>query len=157
MLKYLVKRPQKRQKLSDSDALSLERSDSTPEAEVSGLTATGSSQFDGRQDEAVSAIYTEPLVKSQSELDLALPAPPDDLDSYQEVPGESGLVFRDQESGPRERIRRRGWTRGKSSLYVDAFNLALDDVLKSESYLFDKPELAVFEHWRGLSYDAQYL
>jgi Fanconi-associated nuclease 1 len=45
----------------------------------------------------------------------------------------------------------------RSSIYVDAFNLALETVLQDESFLFNDAELAVFEHWKGLSYDAQYL
>lgn len=55
------------------------------------------------------------------------------------------------------RFVRREWVRGKSSLYVDAFNLALSTVLADESHLFDAREHAVFESWAGLSYDAQYL
>lgn len=55
------------------------------------------------------------------------------------------------------RLDKRQWIRGKSSIYVDAFNLALDTVLADESHLFDDREKHVFEHWRGLSYEAQYL
>jgi Fanconi-associated nuclease 1 len=56
-----------------------------------------------------------------------------------------------------ERIEKRTWVRGKSSLYVDAFNLALDTVLEDESHLFDEAETDVFRLWRELSYEAQYL
>ncbi|RDA84208.1 hypothetical protein CP532_0258 [Ophiocordyceps camponoti-leonardi (nom. inval.)] len=49
------------------------------------------------------------------------------------------------------------WARGKSSIYVDAFNLALDTVLEQESELFDEREKEVFEQWRGLDYESQYL
>lgn len=49
------------------------------------------------------------------------------------------------------------WARGKSSIYVDAFNLALDTVLEDESHLFDENERAVFEAWKSLGYEAQYL
>ncbi|KAL9102003.1 MAG: hypothetical protein Q9163_002803 [Psora crenata] len=55
------------------------------------------------------------------------------------------------------RLGHRKWVQGKSSIYVDAFNLALDTVLEEETHLFDEAELAVFEHWRGLSYEGQYL
>lgn len=51
----------------------------------------------------------------------------------------------------------RTWVRGRSSIYVDAFNLALDTVLEDESHLFDEKEIAVFEQWRSLDYEAQYL
>jgi Fanconi-associated nuclease 1 len=56
-----------------------------------------------------------------------------------------------------ERLEKRAWIRGKSSLYVDAFNLALDTVLEDESHLFDEAETDVFRMWRELSYEAQYL
>jgi Fanconi-associated nuclease 1 len=49
------------------------------------------------------------------------------------------------------------WVRGKSSIYVDAFNLALDTVLEDETHLFDKNELEVFKQWKALHYEAQYL
>jgi Fanconi-associated nuclease 1 len=50
-----------------------------------------------------------------------------------------------------------GWIRGRSSIYVDAFSLALDTVLEEESHLFNEAERAVFEFWKDLSYEAQYL
>ncbi|KAH4311042.1 fanconi-associated nuclease [Parastagonospora nodorum] len=56
-----------------------------------------------------------------------------------------------------ERIEKRAWVRGKSSLYVDAFNLALDTVLEDESHLFDEAETDVFRIWREMSYEAQFL
>lgn len=49
------------------------------------------------------------------------------------------------------------WVRGRSSIYVDAFNLALDTVLEEESHLFDEQEKDVFRQWRELDYEAQYL
>lgn len=57
----------------------------------------------------------------------------------------------------RSKIDNRQWARGKSSIYVDAFNLALDTVLEDESHLFDAKEMRVFEQWRALSYEPQYL
>lgn len=61
------------------------------------------------------------------------------------------------DSGPSARLDSRRWIAGKSSIYVDAFNLALDTVLEDEAHLFNAQELAVFEHWRSLTYEAQYL
>jgi Fanconi-associated nuclease 1 len=49
------------------------------------------------------------------------------------------------------------WVKGRSSIYVDAFNLALDSVLDEESHLFDKKEKEVFRQWRGLEYEAQFM
>lgn len=46
---------------------------------------------------------------------------------------------------------------GRRSIYVDAFNLALETVLDEESHLFNEKEGKVFDEWCGLSYEAQYL
>lgn len=46
--------------------------------------------------------------------------------------------------------------RWKSSIYVDAFNLALDTVLNEESGLFNEKEMEVFKQWKDLPYEAQY-
>ncbi|KAI4203179.1 MAG: hypothetical protein LQ350_002055 [Teloschistes chrysophthalmus] len=55
------------------------------------------------------------------------------------------------------RLGQRKWVQGKSSIYVDAFFLALETVLDEESHLFDEAEMAVFQKWRDLSYEGQYL
>lgn len=55
------------------------------------------------------------------------------------------------------RLNSRKWTKGRSSIYVDAFNLALETVLEEESHLFDETEMKIFNEWLHLSYDAQYL
>ena len=55
------------------------------------------------------------------------------------------------------RLGQRQWIQGKSSIYVDAFNLALETVLEDERHLFDEAEMGVFQSWRTLSYEAQYL
>lgn len=55
------------------------------------------------------------------------------------------------------RLGQRKWVPGKSSIYVDAFNLALETVLEDESHLFDAAETAVFDQWGRLSYEGQYL
>ncbi|KAL7950731.1 VRR-NUC domain-containing protein [Trichoderma barbatum] len=49
------------------------------------------------------------------------------------------------------------WIKGRSSIYVDAFNLALDTVLEEESSLFSSKESEIFKQWRSLNYEAQYL
>ncbi|KAL7267264.1 hypothetical protein RUND412_010157, partial [Rhizina undulata] len=45
----------------------------------------------------------------------------------------------------------------KKSLYVDAFDLVLDTVLRDESHLFSDEEAAVCGKYRSLEYEAQYL
>ncbi|TKA83835.1 hypothetical protein B0A55_00136 [Friedmanniomyces simplex] len=62
-----------------------------------------------------------------------------------------------EEGGSKDRLGERKWVKGKSSIYVDAFNLALETVLEDEAHLFDEAEHAVFTAWRDLSYEAQYL
>jgi Fanconi-associated nuclease 1 len=57
----------------------------------------------------------------------------------------------------KERLDTRNWTKGRSSIYVDAFNLALETVLENESHLFDEVEIEVFNQWQALDYGAQYL
>lgn len=57
----------------------------------------------------------------------------------------------------KERLNTGNWTKGKSSIYVDAFNLALETVLEAESHLFDEAETEVFNQWKALDYEAQYL
>lgn len=49
------------------------------------------------------------------------------------------------------------WTKWRSSIYVDAFILALDTVLEDESHLFDEAEKEIFRQWKQLDYEAQYL
>lgn len=81
--------------------------------------------------------------------------PPSQLDQDGEFTGlESSLpqltdyeaITREENSGLR-----------RSSIYVDAFNLALDTVLDEEGYLFDEREHEVFGRYRKLDYEAQYL
>lgn len=56
--------------------------------------------------------------------------------------------------GRRERSAARTYT---SSIYVDAFNLALDTVLADEAYLFSSQEAEAFAKYRSLDYEAQHL
>jgi len=56
-----------------------------------------------------------------------------------------------------DRLKRRQWVKGKSSIYVDAFNFALETVLEDEAHLFNETEMGVFNQWRDLDYEAQYL
>lgn len=63
----------------------------------------------------------------------------------------------DKAEGLASRFVNREWVKGKSSLYVDAFNLALSTVLEDEFHLFDDNERALFDYWENLSYEAQYL
>ncbi|KAL8839712.1 MAG: hypothetical protein Q9176_004319 [Flavoplaca citrina] len=91
---------------------------------------------------------------SQTELESALPPVKTDKEAIAEYEAtraaEAGLDFKD-------RLGQRKWVQGKSSIYVDAFFLALETVLDEESHLFDEAEMAVFQKWRDMSYEGQYL
>ncbi|OTB08753.1 hypothetical protein M426DRAFT_51599 [Hypoxylon sp. CI-4A] len=63
----------------------------------------------------------------------------------------------DDSTSPASRLNSRKWVRGKTSLYVDAFNLALGTVLDEESHLFDEKEMYIFDQWNKLNYEAQFL
>ncbi|KAI1006929.1 Fanconi-associated nuclease 1 [Podosphaera aphanis] len=57
----------------------------------------------------------------------------------------------------KSRLGDRRWIKGQSSIYVDAFNLALGTVLDDEIHLFDSKEQEVFAQWKQLEYESQYL
>ncbi|TVY78448.1 Fanconi-associated nuclease 1-like protein [Lachnellula suecica] len=96
-----------------------------------------------------------PIIQPPTELESTLPPVKTDkeaIDEYEamragdEVPDDLKL-----------RLSQRKWARGKSSIYVDAFNVALETVLDDEGHLFDEKEMEVFNQWRELDYEAQYL
>lgn len=95
-----------------------------------------------------------PLPSSQTELETSLPEIATDkaaIEKYEASQAQDG------ELGLRQRFGQRKWLKGKSSIYVDAFNLALETVLEEEAHLFDEAEMEVFNQWKELSYEAQYL
>lgn len=92
----------------------------------------------------------------QTDLEVALPPVKTDTEAIAEYEAFKAA----QEAIPLDaegRLGQRKWTKGKSSIYVDAFNLALETVLEDENHLFDEAEMEVFQQWRGMSYEAQYL
>ncbi len=93
---------------------------------------------------------------SQTELENALPPIKTDKAAIAEYEATRAAENADS-LDLQGRLGQRKWLRGKSSIYVDAFNLALETVLEDEAHLFDEAEIAVFEQWRGLSYEGQYL
>jgi Fanconi-associated nuclease 1 len=99
-----------------------------------------------------------PRPKHQTAFENSLPAVATDKEAIEEYEAmRASQASQDEADNASSRIDTRQWVRGKSSIYVDAFNLALDTVLEDESHLFDAEERCVFEQWRGLSYEAQYL
>lgn len=92
----------------------------------------------------------------QTDLEVALPPVKTDKEAIAEYEAYKAA----QEALPlgiEGRLGQRKWIKGKSSIYVDAFNLALETVLEDEGHLFDEAEMEVFQQWRGMSYEAQYL
>jgi Fanconi-associated nuclease 1 len=93
------------------------------------------------------------IPSSQTDLETSLPAIKTDEDAIEEYETSKN----DTEPGLHVRLRDGVWQKGKSSIYVDAFNLALETVLDEESHLFDETEMEIFRQWRELSYESQYL
>jgi Fanconi-associated nuclease 1 len=96
------------------------------------------------------------IPSSQTELETSLPAIQIDEDAIKAYEA-SKADNDDAEPGLHVRLRDGVWQRGKSSIYVDAFNLALETVLDEESHLFNEAEMEVFNQWRDLCYESQYL
>ena len=91
----------------------------------------------------------------KTELESALPPVKTDKEAIAEYEATRSAEAADLDL--QGRLGQRKWIQGKSSIYVDAFNLALETVLEDESHLFDDAEKTVFEQWRNLSYEGQYL
>ncbi|KAG8527045.1 uncharacterized protein KY384_008474 [Bacidia gigantensis] len=91
----------------------------------------------------------------KTDLETALPPVKTDKEAIQEY--EATRAAETADLGLQGRLGQRKWIQGKSSIYVDAFNLTLETVLEDESHLFDEAEMAMFENWRNLSYEGQYL
>ncbi|KAL8763562.1 MAG: hypothetical protein Q9184_000689 [Pyrenodesmia sp. 2 TL-2023] len=105
---------------------------------------------EAESDEEVQQIPHE----SQTELESALPPVKTDKEAIAEYEASRAAEVGLDLQG---RLGQRIWVPGKSSIYVDAFNLALETVLDEESHLFDEAEMAVFNRWRDMSYEGQYL
>ncbi|KUL87511.1 hypothetical protein ZTR_04626 [Talaromyces verruculosus] len=98
------------------------------------------------------------LKSSQSDLEISLPPVNADEDAIKEYENAKAAEVEETEQlSLEQRLEERKWHKGKSSIYVDAFNLALETVLNEEAHLFDQTELDVFRRWQDLSYGAQYL
>lgn len=96
------------------------------------------------------------IPNSQTELESSLPA----IETNQAINEyETSRTVQDESDEPdlHQRMQNSSWQKGKSSIYVDAFNLALETVLNEEAHLFNEVEMEVFRQWKELSYEAQYL
>jgi fanconi-associated nuclease 1 len=98
-------------------------------------------------------------VEKQTELEISLPPVRTDQKAIEEY--EASWAGQVSEEGDdldlQARMKSQRWKKGSSSIYVDAFNLALEAVLVEEAHLFNEAEREVFRYWRGLPYESQYL
>lgn len=94
---------------------------------------------------------------SQTELESSLPAIETDNQAINEYETSHAVREDDEEPDLQQRLQDGKWRKGKSSIYVDAFNLALQTVLGEEAHLFNETEMEVFRQWKELSYESQYL
>ena len=144
--------PAKRLKSSDDADRSLSRTPSTDDLRPIAVSPKPVEALDF-EDEVDD---DEPRFTSQTELEISLPPVRTDKEAIAEYEA-TRAAEQVSATSLQERLDSRKWTRGKSSIYVDAFNLALETVLEDESHLFDDAENAVFRFWKNLSYEAQYL
>lgn len=102
------------------------------------------------------SVDDEQVPNSQTELESSLPTIETDnqaIDKYET----SRDAEDDDEPDLQQRLQNGKWRKVKSSIYVDAFNLALETVLDEEAHLFDEVEMEVFRQWKELSYESQNL
>lgn len=113
---------------------------------------------DSEEDSGDSASEDD-IVHHVTELESALPPIKTDKEAIAEYEAMKAVEHTSDspQANTKDRLDSRKWVRGKSSIYVDAFNLALETVLEDEAHLFDEAEREVFEQWRSLDYEAQYL
>ena len=142
----------KRFKRHSSTDSSLSRRDSEINADGMESPKQSRREIPDSEDESDYAV----LRSSQTDLENSLPTVKTDKEAIADYEA-AKAAEREDVAALRERVGQGKWTKGQSSIYVDAFNLALETVLEDESHLFDEAEAALFTHWRSLSYEAQYL
>ncbi|TDZ24433.1 Fanconi-associated nuclease 1-like protein [Colletotrichum orbiculare MAFF 240422] len=142
----LGERPAKKARIEVPDSDDEDEESATEDADTSGFTVNDVS--DGEDDSGRHVRHTA--------IEDALPpiqADKEAIEEYELMRSSQVSAVSEKELSQKDRK----WVRGKSSIYVDAFNLALDTVLADESHLFDEKECRVFEEWSKLDYEAQYL
>jgi Fanconi-associated nuclease 1 len=149
-----IARPAKRLKSFESTDSEDSRGVSSDEDALTALNAYRDEIPDSEDDDELED-DDEVTSKRPTELESALPPVKTDkeaIDEYEAMRAAEGMP-----EDLKSRLNQRSWTKGKSSIYVDAFNLALETVLEDEGHLFDEKEMEVFNQWRELEYEAQYL
>ncbi|PHH88638.1 hypothetical protein CDD83_7281 [Cordyceps sp. RAO-2017] len=142
-------RPPKRLKREDTaDSTSDDSTESSSEHEKG--TASD-------EDDAIGSADTRRQKTRTTDVENVLPPTQTDdnaIEEYEQMKSSQQAEAGEAEGGGIAPAR---WIKGKSSIYVDAFNLALDTVLDEESQLFNEKEREVFRQWRALDYESQYL
>ena len=90
-----------------------------------------------------------------TQLESALPPVQTDQDAIEAY--EAHNAGAQEVDDTKSRFESRSWIPGRSSIYVDAFNLALETVLEEEAHLFNEAEMALFNEWQSLDHASQYL
>ncbi|KAI1454395.1 VRR-NUC domain-containing protein [Annulohypoxylon moriforme] len=116
---------------------------------------TEASKFSDDEISQDSEVEVEP--SRQTAIETSLPKVKSRKDALEEYQAFRASQEDNDTTSAASRLNSRKWVRGKTSLYVDAFNLALDTVLDEESHLFSEEEIHIFRQWNNLSYEAQFL
>ncbi|KAK7397560.1 hypothetical protein QQX98_013068 [Neonectria punicea] len=142
-------RPTKRAKREESRDVESDQSDSSSHGRDFERRTSGADYLADKEQNGTHHRVTE--------FENALPPTEVDEEAIEQYEAmKSSQVSATDDDGTTEKTRPL-WVKGKSSIYVDAFNLALDAVLDEESHLFDEKEMDVFRQWRVLDYEAQFL
>ena len=151
MLGRQIKHPSSTKSDLDSDSVrSVKRLKRVESGESLCSGAALSEDGDGPRNDTIEPGDDDVLELGQTSLETTLPLVRTDkeaIEAYETA----------QAADVQRRSGESKWVKGKTSIYVDAFNLALETVLKDEGHLFNEPELAVFKNWEQLNYEAQYL
>jgi Fanconi-associated nuclease 1 len=143
-------RPQKRLKREETTDITGSETPPSVSPNIQSRTIPDSDADSDGDDEPINERVT------RTDLESALPPVSTDQDAIEEYEASRAAEAVNNPTAG-DRLNNRKWVKGKSSIYVDAFNLALETVLEEERHLFDEAEKALFDYWQGLSYEAQYL
>ena len=146
--------PSKRLKRFESTDSSLSRVDLGDELQVDRSPRNPTKEIADSEEDTEDEEAFAPPSSSQTELENALPPVKTDKEAIRDY--EASRATEATIAAPNGTNTAK-WVPGRSSIYVDAFNLALDTVMEDERHLFDEPETEIFSLWRSLSYEAQYL
>ncbi|CAA9957642.1 Coiled-coil domain-containing protein [Pyrenophora teres f. maculata] len=157
MITRFIKHPKSTNFDGDKDRpIKRQKTDDSPKKVPPTPRRTTKHEILNSDDENEGTMVKEEAKEHKTDLESALPEVKSGDDAIEEYEAFKASQ-EEQTEGTDERLEKRTWVRGKSSLYVDAFNLALDTVLDEESHLFDEAETEVFRIWRDLDYESQYL